>query len=113
MMTYAELKKALEEKKTDIRKQIAAVLMQADRPMMAREIGAIVGCSAGTVANMIAIDAEQRYGDHIPVFLSELGAVKPEVRRDQVNLPEVFVSTTDPTRTMVVNHTYKTYYIKK
>lgn len=113
MMTYAELRNALAEAKTDVRKQIAAVLVQADRPMFANEIGAIVGCSAGTVSNLIANDEGNNYGDHIPAYLSDLGAKIPVVMRGSYNKPEVFVSAEDPTRTMVVNHTYRTYYIKK
>lgn len=113
MMTYAELRNALAEAKTDVRKQIAAVLVQADRPMLAREIGAIVGCSAGTVVNMIAADEGWASGDHIGVYVRKLGGENSTIYRGKFNKPEVFVSTEDPTRTMVVNHTYRTYYIKK
>lgn len=113
MMTYAGIKKAIEEAKIDVRKQIATILVQADRPMMASEIGEIVGCSACTVAGIISSDDERNIGNHIPAYLRELGVTAPKVFRASCIKTETFVSAKNPTRTMTVKHIHLTYYIKK
>lgn len=115
MIDYEEAKHNFKEAKAYVRKQIAEVLAQADEPMTAAEIGALIGVSKGSVAMLINNDAWQSEFSEgtIPYFLKALSVRRPEIFYKSRVIQETVVSTKDPSKCYTINHEYKTYYIEK
>ena len=110
MLKYNELRAALDEAKNEANHEIAAVIVQADTPLSARDIAKLLsdgdtsrGISAGSVAQMISV-SDAKY------FARQLGY---DIRKDETETTTHYVNPDDPNDCVDIKRKHTTYFASK
>lgn len=111
MLNYNELRIALQEAKETANREIAAIIVQADKPLTAREIAmalgdakdGITGISSQSVANLIA-HGEVRHCAAVIGY---------EIDKKEVEETKLYVNPDDPTDCLSITRHHNVYIPRK
>lgn len=110
MLNYNELRAALCEAKNEANREIAAIIVQADTPLSAREIALLLsdgdtanGISAGSVAQMISV-SDAKY------FARQLGY---DIGTSKVETTTHYVNPDDPNDCVDIKRKHMAYIARK